>query len=254
LIDLAGRRMRRFFIQPSEIPKPVPVIRGRDVLHIRKVLRLKTEDHIILLDGRGNEYEAAIQKIFDDHIQVKIIQKFMSYSEPPISIIVMQAFLKEKKMDMLVRSLTELGMSRWVPFFSEHSIPRPDAKRMSSRVERWNEIAKESLKQCRRTTSPEISQPVDFHQAIHTDSDADLKIIFWENEPCTLKKSPASETQQPSKIIIMLGPEGGFSQKEIESAKSSGFISASLGPRILRAETASLVSCVLIQYLYGDMG
>jgi 16S rRNA (uracil1498-N3)-methyltransferase len=246
--------MRRFFIRPSEIEKQFPSVQGSDVLHIRKVLRLKPGDRILLLDGHGNEYEAIIYEIFDDRIQVDIIKKYQSQTEPPIRIIVMQAFLKEKKMDILIRALTEIGISTWIPVFTDHSIPKPDEKRQASRTERWKEIAKESIKQCRRSIPPEILPPATFHQAIHADMDADLKIIFWENEMVPLREKIVPDFKKPTDIIIMLGPEGGFSQKEIDHATSAGFIGASLGPRILRSETAAIAACVLIQHIYGDMG
>ncbi|MCU0599706.1 MAG: 16S rRNA (uracil(1498)-N(3))-methyltransferase [Desulfobacterales bacterium] len=246
--------MRRFLIHPSEIKKQSPLIQGSDVLHIRKVLRLKPGDRILLLDGEGNEYEAVIDGIFDDCIRVDIIKQYQSQTEPPIRIIVMQAFLKEKKMDMLIRALTEVGISAWMPVFTEHSIPRPDEKRQASRTERWKEIAKESIKQCRRSVPPEILSPATFHQAIHANMDADLKIIFWENEMLPLRGKIAPDSKKISDIIILLGPEGGFSRKEIDLATSADFVGASLGPRILKAETASIAACVLIQHIYGDMG
>jgi 16S rRNA (uracil1498-N3)-methyltransferase len=246
--------MRRFFINPSEVKKISPVIRGNDALHIRKVLRLTAGERIVLLDGQGNEYESVIEEVFDDCIHVNILKQNQSQTESPIHIIVMQAFLKEKKMDTLVRSLTEIGISTWMPVFSEHSIPRPDEKRQFLRIERWKEIVKESIKQCRRTIAPEILAPASFHQAIQNDMDADLKIIFYENAVLSFKESMDIEMKKPFKIIILLGPEGGFSRKEIDHATSSGFISLTLGPRILRAETAALAACILIQHIFGDMG
>lgn len=246
--------MRRFYIHPSEVEKLLPAIKGKDVLHIRKVLRLSTGDRIILLDGQGNEYEAIIREMFDNCIHVDILKKRLNKAESPIKINVMQAFLKEKKMDMLVRSLTEIGISTWMPVFSEYSIPRPDEKRLSLRIERWREISRESIKQCRRSLPPEILSPVSFYHAVHIELDADLKIIFWENATLPIKESIDPNMKKPSKISILLGPEGGFSQKEIDHATSSGFICVSLGPRTLRAETAAMAASVLIQHLYGDMG
>jgi 16S rRNA (uracil1498-N3)-methyltransferase len=245
--------MRRFFIHPTQVEKISPEIQGQDVLHIRKVLRLTAGDRIILLDGQGYEYEAAIREIFDDRIQVDILKKYQPDTESPIHIIVMQAFLKEKKMDMLVRSLTEIGISTWMPVFCDHSIPRPDERRQSSRIERWKEIAREAIKQCRRSIPPEILSPSNFHQAVHSSMDADLKIIFWENAILPLTESIDINIKKPLKIIILLGPEGGFSQKEVDHAISCGFVSVSLGPRILRAETAAVAACVLIQHIYGDI-
>jgi 16S rRNA (uracil1498-N3)-methyltransferase len=250
----SGKLMRRFFIHPSEIEKISPVIQGNDALHIRKVLRLTRGECILLLDGRGNEYEATIGEMFDDRIHVNILKQCQSQTESPIRIIVMQSFLKEKKMDLLVRTLTEIGTSAWIPVFSEHSIPRPDEKRQVLRIERWKEIAKESIKQCRRSIAPEILAPVTFDQAIHSPMDANLKIIFYENAVLTLTETINPIMKKPLNILIFLGPEGGFSQKEIDHATSAGFISVSLGPRILRAETAAVAACVLIQHVYGDMG
>jgi 16S rRNA (uracil1498-N3)-methyltransferase len=246
--------MRRFFINPLEIGRTSPAIRGQDVLHIRKVLRLQQGDRLVLLDGQGYEYEAAILEIFDDHILVNILRKYQTDTESPVRITVMQAFLKEKKMDMLIRALTEIGISTWAPVFCEHSISRPDEKRQSSRIERWKEIARESIKQCRRSIPTEILAPMTYHQAVYSSSEADLKFIFWENAILPLKESKNSNVIKPLNITILLGPEGGFSQKEIEHAISSGFVKVSLGPRILRAETAAIAACVLIQHIYGDLG
>ncbi len=246
--------MRRFFIQPSEIEKKTPVITGKDALHIRKVLRLSSGERIILLDGRGNEYEATIVQIIEDRIHVQIIKQCRSRTESPVRIIVMQSFLKDKKMDLLVRTLTEIGISAWMPIFSEHSIPRPDEKRQISRIERWNEISRESIKQCRRSHPLEILQPQTFYQAVHASIESDLKLIFYENSVLPIQETIDPNMKKPCQIILLLGPEGGFSQKEIDHATSAGFISVSLGPRILRAETAAVAASILIQHVYGDMG
>jgi 16S rRNA (uracil1498-N3)-methyltransferase len=246
--------MRRFFIHPSEVENKTPAIQGKDALHIRRVLRLTRGERIILLDGTGNEYEATLKEFLDDRILVDILKKYRSQTESPIHIMVMQSLLKEKKMDILLRMLTEIGISTWMPVFSEHSIPKPDVKRQLSRIERWKEIARESIKQCRRSVAPDILAPVTFHQAINAPMDSDLKIIFYENAILSLKESVDPNMKKPFKIIILLGPEGGFSQSEIDHAISSGYINVSLGPRILKAETAAVVATVLIQHAYGDMG
>jgi len=246
--------MKRFFIQSDEISKPFPEIFGQDAQHIIKVLRLNIGDHIVLLDGTGHEYEAEIVRFSTNRVYVTIVRKVLTATESSVQIIVGQGYLKDKKMDLLVRHLTEIGISQWIPVITERSIPQPDKKRMVSRIQRWKAIANEAVKQCKRSIPPEIFAPVSFQEAVRQNNIADLKIIFFENETIPIKRSLVPDGQTPSKIMIMLGPEGGFSQKEVDLAKTAGFITASLGPRILKAETASISACTLIQYLFGDMG
>jgi 16S rRNA (uracil1498-N3)-methyltransferase len=245
--------MKRFFITNSEILKDSPVIEGPEAHHIAKVFRLKAGDHIVLLDGSGTEYEAEIKHLSKNKVTVSIVRKYVPDTEPPIKLMVGQGYLKDKKMDMLIRHLTEIGISHWLPITSEYSVPKPDLKKTDSKLQRWELIAKEAVKQCRRTRVPEILSPQSFEQAIEKNSSMDLKIIFYENETVSLTETIHSLKQKPLNIFILLGPEGGFSNKEIELSKSKGFITASLGPRILRAETASLSACTIIQHLFGDM-
>ena len=246
--------MRRFFIHPDEITKPFPEIFGQDAQHIIKVLRLNKGDHIVLLDGTGLEYEAKIVRFSTNRVYMSIIHKYLTGTESSVQIIVGQGYLKNKKMDLLVRHLTEIGITQWIPVITERSIPQPDKNRMLSRIQRWKAIANEAVKQSKRSIPPIIDAPVSFHEAIGQSNIADLKIIFFENEITPIKRSLVPDGQNPSKIMIMLGPEGGFSQEEVDLAKTSGFITASLGPRILKAETASISACTLVQYLFGDMG
>jgi 16S rRNA (uracil1498-N3)-methyltransferase len=246
--------MKRFFIQSNEITKPFPEISGQDALHIIKVLRLNKGDHIVLLDGTGLEYEAEIVRFSKNCVYVSIVRKILTGTESSVQIIVGQGYLKDKKMDLLVRHLTEIGIFRWIPVITERSIPQPDKKRMLSRTRRWKTIANEAVKQCKRSTPPEIAAPMTFQEIIRENNKADVKIIFYENETIPIQKTLIPEGQILSKILILLGPEGGFNPKEVDLAKASGFITASLGPRILKVETASISACTLVQYLFGDMG
>ena len=246
--------MRRFFIEQSEAAKPAPVITGTDARHIKKVLRLKQGDIIILFDGTGTEYEARIMSLSANSVNVSIIRSFPSTTESPVQIIVAQAFLKQRKMDNLVRQLTELGITKWVPFISKRSVPRPDNKRLADRTKRWKKISKEALKQCNRSRIMGIGPTVSFEDIFNVSRQSSLKIAFWENESKPVNSALAQSNRHFNNIFIMIGPEGGFTSQEIEKAKACGFITASLGPRILRAETAAIAASVLIQHLFGDMG
>ncbi|MDL1983091.1 MAG: 16S rRNA (uracil(1498)-N(3))-methyltransferase [Deltaproteobacteria bacterium] len=247
--------MRRFFIEQTKITSTKIFITGSDAAHIKKVLRMKSGDRIGLFDGRGFEYEARIENLLAESVEVSITKRFLSASESPVQIIVAQALLKDKKMDILARQLTEIGITKLIPFTSIRSVPRPDKKRLSERRKRWEKIAIEALKQCRRGHVTEIGETITFNDVIKIDDECDLKIVFWENESKPISNAVQQvHDRHYRKILAVLGPEGGFTEKEIEDARACGFVTASLGPRILRAETATVAACTILQYLFGDMG
>ncbi len=247
--------MRRFFIESTEVNKPTVSLSGSETKHIKNVLRLKAGDTIRLFDRSGFEYDAMIKTLSGGRAELCIARKYPATSDSPVQLIVAQAFLKAKKMDSLVRQLCELGMNRWIPFFSERSIPRPDEKRLAARMQRWQKIAQESFKQCGGSVLPQITVPLAFEDVLELGQACDVKYIFWENETQPLDRTFASRTNHTiNDILIMLGPEGGFDMREIQKARNYGFEVAGLGPRILRTETATIAACALMQYLYGDMG
>jgi 16S rRNA (uracil1498-N3)-methyltransferase len=245
--------MRYFFIEHAQSTGSTFVITGSDARHIKTVLRLKSGDKIGLFDGKGFEYEAKIVDLSTGRVKVSVIRRFPSTAESPVQITVAQGFLKEKKMDGLVRQLSELGIIKWNPFIAERSVPRPDKKQLSARTKRWEKISKEAIKQCKRGCIMEIGDTVSFEEILNLSQTADLKIAFWENELQPLNAELPRPDRNINKIYALLGPEGGFTQQEIESARDRGFVTASLGPRILRAETATVAACVLLQHLFGDM-
>jgi 16S rRNA (uracil1498-N3)-methyltransferase len=246
--------MRYFFIEKSEREDSILNITGPDARHIKTVLRMKPGDKIGLFDGKGFEYEAKIVDLSPGSVQVSLIRRFPSTAESPLQIIVAQAFLKEKKMDGLVRQLSELGIIKWIPFIAERSIPRPDKKQLLTRTKRWEKIAKEALKQCRRGCMMKIGETVSFEEMLNLGQVCDLKVAFWEDELQPAHANLLGSGDQIDTVFALIGPEGGFTQKEIEKAKDRGFTTVGLGPRILRAETATVAACVLLQYLFGDMG
>ena len=245
--------MRYFFIEHAKSTGSTFMITGSDARHIKTVLRLKSGDKIGLFDGKGFEYEAEIVDLSTGRVTVSVIRRFPSAAESPVQITVAQGFLKEKKMDGLVRQLSELGIIKWNPFIAERSVPRPDKKQLSARTKRWEKISKEAIKQCKRGCIMEIGDTVSFEEILNISQTADLKIAFWEDELQPLNAKLPGSYRKINRIYALLGPEGGFTQQEIESARDRGFVTASLGPRILRAETATVAACVLLQHLFGDM-
>lgn len=247
--------MRYFSLEPPLQTGERRRIVGPDVKHIRNVLRLKAGNGVMVTDGSGYEYEAQITAVAAKHVELLILDRSPSRAESTVRITAAQAFLKDKKMDLLVRQLTELGISRWIPFVCERSVPRPEKKRLAARTARWRKIAGEAIKQCRRERLPEIADMMSFGDLVALGGPYEKKLIFWEDETRRLPQDlPARNFSDPGEILMVVGPEGGFSDEEIEQAEKSGFSTVGLGPRILRAETAAIVACALIQYVWGDLG
>lgn len=246
--------MRYFFIDPSAIKDPVVSLTGSEARHIKTVLRLKPGDDLKLFDGTGYEYDGSIVDVSAKSVAVEIRRRAKAAASGGARIVVAQAFLKEKKMDDLVRKLCELGISNWIPFFSQRSIARPDARRLAGRAERWNRIATAAVKQCRRIDTPKIENALSFEDVLKFSGSCDARIVFWENETRPLTAELIGKDKPIKTLMVMLGPEGGFTDQEIEQVQKHGFISAGLGPRILRAETATIAAVTLTQYIFGDMG
>ena len=245
--------MRRFFWQDRAGIGQSGIISGTDARHIRTVLRMKVGDTLAVFDGKGNDYEAEVMAISPDEIRVSPVSRIDFTVDSPAKITIAQAVLKGKKMDLLARQITELGMTRWAPFFSERSIPMPSADKLSGRLERWKTIVIESLKQCQRSRLTEIRPVSSFEETLKMEQQADIKLIFWEEETRTLSEVLDSAPAECDGIVAVLGPEGGFSEAEIKKAVSLGYKSVSLGPRVMKAETATISVCTLMQYLFGDM-
>lgn len=243
--------MQKFIIPKIHTLPSKASIQGQDAKHISKVLRLSPGDPIEITDGEGTDYTARIASIAPGNVDVDIMDGHPSSTESPLHITLCSGMLKDKKMDLVIKQVTQLGIHQWIPFFCERSIPNPDAKSLEKRHQRWETIAKESLKQCRRSRLPKISKPLSFENLLDHASAYDLNIAFWEK--ATQRLDTLKKDASRLNIIILIGPEGGFSETEIHRAKEKGFLSYSLGPRILRAETAAISSCTLIQHILGDI-
>ncbi len=243
--------MQKFLITRDRIRKNKGILDGPDARHIVKVLRLSKGDDLIFTDGQGTDFSGRILNCNRDQVVVEIKDIQPSRTESFLSFTVCTGMLKHQKMDDVIQGLTQIGIARWIPFFCERSIPSPDTKALARRMARWQTIANETIKQCRRSRVVEISFPMTLDHILDMAGDFDHCIAFWEQggEPLSRLK-PRKGTNQ---ALVLIGPEGGFSESEINRASVKGFIPYSLGPRILRAETASLCGAALVQHRLGDM-
>lgn len=244
--------MRYFFVDPSQLTGTRAVLEGSEASHIRNVIRLKRGDAVGLVDGTGFEYSAVIDRITTGRVDLEITARRMSAGTSALSLTVAQGFLKEKKMDLVVRQLSELGATRFIPFVCERAVARPGAGRGAFRRERWHKIAVESLKQCRRGDVMGIGEVHGFDELLARGRDHDLALFFWEDATAPIPALPAGRAELAS-VLAVLGPEGGFSETEAQAAEAAGFHRVRLGPRILKAETAAVAAAAVVQYLFGDL-
>jgi 16S rRNA (uracil1498-N3)-methyltransferase len=250
-----GRQMRYFFVDPTQVAGSKAVLEGSEASHVKNVLRLKRGDEVGLVDGSGFEYVAQIDRVVPGRVELSISDRRRSPGVAPVRIHAAQGCLKEKKMDRIVRQLSELGVARWTPFICRRTVTRLEPGRAAYRAERWRKIAIGALKQSRRGNLMEIGEVTAFEHLLELRPAHDLGIIFWEGAERALsarREFPAASA--PNSILVVLGPEGGFSAEEAGAAMAAGFVAATLGPRILRAETAVVAACSIVQYLFGDFG
>ena len=240
--------MHRFFVSPDNINDNSITITGEDIIHLSKVLRLREGDSLIICDGNGTDYECQIDSISKTEAIATIINSVPNCAEPPINITIYQGLPKSDKMDYIVQKCVELGVNKIVPVVTKRAvaIPRDGDKK----IIRWQKIASEAAKQCGRGILPEVGKIVNFDQVINHIKDQDaINIIPYENE----KSFKLKDSLKPCKNInILIGPEGGFDIEEIELAMSNGISSVTLGPRILRTETAPLAVVSAIMFAVGD--
>ncbi len=223
---------------------------GPEAHHLRTVLRLNPGDPLIFFDGTGARYQARITQILKDRVTATISEHTLD-PQAKIRLHLGQALLKGPRMDLVLQKATELGVEAIWLFCSEHVIHKtPKAAQM----ERWQRIIIEACKQCDRARPPEIHAPRELTDLLLNPPPCDLRLIFWEHETQQrLTDVLADQKNECLSTFFLLGPEGGFSESEVACAKQEGFAPISLGPRILRAETATLAATAILQFALGNL-
>jgi len=239
--------VRRFFIDPANLSQGCATITDQEARHIGMALRLKPGNTIELFDGSGMVYQAEITRIGKTSVETKILASHHHREQPPF-LTVAQALVKGKKMDLIIQKATELGITAIQPIITQHcAISSAPADQLS----RWQRIAQEACKQCDRPT-PLLCHPCTPLAQLLKESDDDAtKIICWENE--TTATLHDLDLGASDNVLLLIGPEGGFSEAEAESAIGAGFRPVSLGRRTLRAETAAIAAMAIVQFLLGNL-
>jgi 16S rRNA (uracil1498-N3)-methyltransferase len=249
--------MNRFFVSKDSFHGN-KVLLGKDHAHqIRSVLRISVGDHIVILDNQGSEYDVVLTKIRHDEVVGEVTQKRQAAGEPSVQIALFQSLLTREKFEFVLQKGTEVGVSRFVPVITQRTLVRETAIK-PEKLDRWQRIITEAAEQSHRGRIPDLSPPVSFEMAIQKLSEFERCLIASESaevgQHVTLRQALRTDKQtSPGTIAILVGPEGGFTEQEVELAKKNGAIPITLGPRILRTETAAVVAATLILYESGQM-
>lgn len=246
--------MPRFFISPGNITTNIATITGDDAHHIGKVLRMRVGDEIVLCDGQGTDYTANISEIAKSYVTAGITGSCPNTTEPPIEVWLFQALPKASKMEYIIQKCTELGVSHIVPCIMSHCVVKlEDESSMLKKTERWQSVAYEAAKQSGRGSIPHIHMPMTLDDTIFKLKELDLGCTLYEKETQICLKSVFASVRSPKTVGFLIGPEGGISGEEAISITSSGIPTVTLGPRILRTETAGEAVIAMAMYEIGDI-
>ena len=224
------------------------LIKGENDNHIKNALRMKAGEKLTLCDN-GLNYECEITEICADGVRAKVLDVLPNISEPDVKVTLYQCLPKGEKFEFVIQKAIELGVSKIVPVLSSRCISRPDDKKAKKKNERYNKIALSACEQSGRGEKIEVLEQIDFKTAVEKAKESDLTILFYEGGGKPLKEIVNTQKN----ISIFIGPEGGFSQEEVEMLEKNGAKTATLGKRILRTETAPLAAITAIMLLTDNM-
>jgi 16S rRNA (uracil1498-N3)-methyltransferase len=259
--------MHRFFIPPTWIQENTVTLSGAVVHQLRDVLRLRAGDRIVVLDDSGWEYTVQLTAIEHERASGRLELKVLSRGEPRPKLTLYQSMLKGQNFEWVLQKGTELGIVEFVPMVSDRCVVASLDDVSKSKIERWQRIITEAAEQSRRGRLPRLHPPLLFPQACERARHADLALLPWEEESQRSLRSMLVDSEnltarmrgktitlrKPFSIHLFIGPEGGFTSREVDQARRYGLTPISLGPRILRAETAGLVAAAIILYQLDDI-
>jgi 16S rRNA (uracil1498-N3)-methyltransferase len=246
--------MHRFFVSNEYVKGETITIIGDDVSHISRVLRLRVNDNIKISNGNGIEYICSIIEISKKEVLCHIMEVLNNMTEAPVEITLFQGIPKSQKMDLIVQKCVEIGVVGFYPVITDRVVVKLEDRDIKGKFERWNRISEEAAKQSNRGIIPKVFQPIAFEKALELMKEMDLCIVPYENEKNIGLREVLKDKANVKKVGIFIGPEGGFELDEVKLCLDNNILPATLGPRILRTETAGFVAATIVQYELGDMG
>ena len=217
--------------------------------HLVRVLRLREGAGLIVFDGCGHEFSAEIVRIDGNKVTVRLSNQLSNKTESPLQINLIQGISRGERMDWTLQKATELGIHAISPVLTARSVVRLDDKQAEKKLEHWQAIVVGACEQSGRNTVPHLATPTTLNQYLTNTEPTGLRLVLSPTAPASL----AGLTRSPTKVDILIGPEGGLDDAEVLLAERVGFMPVRLGPRVLRTETASVVALSVLQALWGDL-
>lgn len=244
--------MRRFFVD-APISQTM-VLEGTDARHIASVLRMTAGDTVLVSGHNKKTGKAEITEVSSDAVQLRLLEFIEDKTEPPLAVYLVQGLAKGDKMDFIVQKAVELGVYGIIPAITEHCVVKYDLAKQTEKVIRWQKIAREAAKQCGRSYIPQILPVTRLADVLIQNEFASAsKIMLYEGQASQGLKQALLETKG-STYLLCIGPEGGFSSDEVELCQRHGVKVVTMGPRIMRTETAALAVLSAVMYQCGDLG
>lgn len=244
--------MRRFTLQPDQVAGGRVTFDAGESRHLTRVLRLRPGDTVVATDGAGRDYTVRLESLGDAAVGT-VLAVATGVAPSPLTITLIQGVPKGDRMEAIVRAATELGVARVLPALCERTIVHLESSRWRERARRWQRVAREAAKQSGRAVIPEVDVPRPLNEWLAAGEKADLGLCPWEGggEPLGGVLAAAAE---PRSARVVIGPEGGLARAEVDMARAHGLTVVSLGPRILRVETAGPAIVAILQSRFGDLG
>ncbi len=217
--------------------------------HVARVLRLRPGAPLVLFDGSGADFRAEIVAVEGDRVRVRVGERTAGLRESPLAITLVQAVSRSERMDWTLQKATELGVRRIQPVLSSRSVVRLDERQAAKKLRHWQAIVAGACEQCGRSVVPEVGPPVELGRYLSGSPREGQRLVLSPNGPASLAGLPSAARR----VELLIGPEGGLDDAELEAAGRSGFAPVRLGPRVLRTETAGLVALAVLQALWGDL-
>lgn len=243
--------MPRFFLSMDHIPGGSIELTGQQASHAR-VLRLRPGDAVTVCDGAGTDYDCSLAELTADRLVLTVCGQAPSASEPRLHTTVYMAFAKSDKLEHVIQKATELGACEIVAFPSARCVSRPDDRSLGKKLDRWQKIAASAAEQSGRGRIPTVRTVSSFREALAEAAGCDFSALLYENERATTFRSRIGDGSFAT-AAILTGPEGGFEPSEVEEAAAAGLSICTLGPRILRCETAPLCALTALLFVCGEL-
>lgn len=245
------RQVRIYVDEGGLAPGPVS-IGGQAARHVLKVLRMKPGQQLVLFDGAGGEHPATLMACGRDSIELQVGQPAEVNRESSLQTRLAIAIPRGERMDFVIQKATELGVSQITPVSTERSVVRLSASRAERRRLHWQSVSASACEQCGRNSLPDIDSPRPFEALLGTLGERAGNELRLMPEPGADRSLPASRSDVTS-VTLLIGPEGGFTERELDAAQGAGFQLIGLGPRILRTETAAIALLTAAQWTWGDL-